>query len=76
MRDRVVSLFSNQTDRSLETKQLLESKLRTAGFEVVHSFEQEAELVVCVGGDGAFLQALHQCAFPGIPFLGINTGHL
>jgi NAD+ kinase len=76
MRDRVVSLFSNQTDRSLETKQLLESKLKTAGFEVVHAFEQEAELVVCVGGDGAFLQALHQCDFPRIPFLGINTGHL
>ncbi len=76
MKNRVVALFSNQTERSLETQELLEKKLQKAGFQVIQTFDKQAELVVCIGGDGAFLQALHQCGFPQVPFLGINTGHL
>lgn len=76
MKDRIVSVFSNLTERSIETKAWLGEKFTTAGFIVKEGFDPDSELIVCIGGDGAFIQALHECDFPETPFLGINTGHL
>lgn len=76
MTTRVVSVFSNLTDRSIETKSWLGEKFTQGGFTVKEGFDSDSELIVCIGGDGAFIQALHECDFPEIPFLGINTGHL
>jgi NAD+ kinase len=76
MKNRIVSVFSNLTDRSIETKSWLGEKFAKAGFTVKETFDPKSELIVCIGGDGAFLRALHDCGFPEIPFLGINTGHL
>jgi NAD+ kinase len=73
---RIVNVFANDTDLSRETKKLLKRKLEKSGFLVPHEFDASAELIVCVGGDGSFLETLHKYDFPDIPFIGINTGHL
>ncbi|MFA5638316.1 MAG: NAD(+)/NADH kinase [Anaerovoracaceae bacterium] len=71
-----ICVFSNETELSLETRELLLKAFAEAGYEVSEKYGEDAELIVCVGGDGAFIKALHLNGFPDIPFLGINTGHL
>lgn len=36
----------------------------------------EAELIFCLGGDGALLRLMRTSRFPEAPIVGINTGHL
>lgn len=76
MKKRIINIFTNDTIVSKETENLLVRKLENSGFVVPHNFTKEAELIVCIGGDGAFIQAVHRFNFPHIPFIGINTGHL
>jgi len=76
MGSRIITIFSNQTILSLETKTEFVDKLRKAGFHVIFEYDPKAELIACIGGDGAFIHAVHACGFPETPFLGINTGHL
>lgn len=73
---RVVNIFDNDTQISKETRALLKRKLEKSEFVVPKKYDPNAELVVCIGGDGSFLQTLHRFDFPDIPFVGINTGHL
>ena len=54
----------------------LTEKLRQRGFIVSEKYDDDAELNICIGGDGAFLRAVHRNKFPTFPFIGINTGHL
>ncbi len=51
-------------------------KFNERGFLVSEKYDKDAELNICVGGDGAFLRAVHRHKFPTIPFVGVNTGHL
>ena len=76
MNKRLVTVFTNNTKISNETVKLLSQKLEESGFSVSYEFSPESELIMCIGGDGAFLSAVHRCGFPTIPFVGINTGHL
>jgi NAD+ kinase len=76
MNKRKIYVYSNETSVSIKTADLLRKKLEQSGFEVPRDYDEEAELIVCIGGDGAFLQAVHLFNFPHIPFIGINTGHL
>lgn len=73
---RLISIFANENSFSKETQDLLEQKLHKSGFKVMNEFSPEAELIISIGGDGAFLRTLHENKFPDIPFLGINTGHM
>lgn len=73
---RTINVFANDTDLSKETRKLLKRKLEQSDFVVPHEFDPNAELTICIGGDGSFLQTLHQYEFPDVPFIGINTGHL
>jgi NAD+ kinase len=43
---------------------------------VSEDYNSQAELNICIGGDGAFLRSVHKYNFPNIPFIGVNTGHL
>jgi len=76
MKNRIINIFTNDTPVSKATKTLLKRKLQNSDFVVQKDFSAEAELIICIGGDGAFLEAIHTFEFPDIPFIGINTGHL
>ena len=76
MSNKAVYIHTNGTELSDKTKELLRSKLERSGFTVLSEFKTDAELAICVGGDGAFLDAVHKFEFPPVPFIGINTGHL
>ncbi|MDR3306026.1 MAG: NAD(+)/NADH kinase [Clostridiales Family XIII bacterium] len=71
-----IGIIKNEQENSGRIAALLARKLEAAGYEALADQAQGAELVVCVGGDGSFLQALESFGFPDIPFVGINTGHL
>ena len=74
--NRIVNITANNTELSLKTKTRLSAMLEKAGFIVSKEFNHHAELTVCIGGDGAFLQTMHEHNFPSMPIIGINTGHL
>lgn len=73
---RKVLVYSNNTQVSIETAELLKKKLEKSGYLPVEKLSGDEELIVCIGGDGAFLEAIHMFDFPHIPIIGINTGHL
>lgn len=58
------------------TSDFLKKSLEKNNFIVPSNYDDEAELNICVGGDGAFLRAVHKYQFTNIPFIGVNTGHL
>jgi NAD+ kinase len=71
-----INIVPNNTALSLDTANLLKNKLIHLGYSVSDDFDLEAELIICIGGDGSLLRCLHQYNFPQIPIVGINTGHL
>ena len=73
---RIITINSNQVDKSVETKKILTDKLISAGFEVTYEFCKNAELIISIGGDGSFLKTVHDYNFIQTPIVGINTGHL
>jgi NAD+ kinase len=54
----------------------LRAKLLAAEFDVTDEYAHDADLNICVGGDGVILMGMKEADFPEIPFIGINTGHL
>lgn len=74
--DKVINITANRNTISQETKRILTGKLKDAGYKVSGKFNPDAELIVCVGGDGALLRTLRNFSFPQIPIIGVNTGHL
>ncbi len=73
---RTINIISNKNYKSKQTSELLSKKLKDKGFYIPSKYNNNAELNICVGGDGSFLRAVHRNRFPKIPFVGINTGHL
>ncbi|MEG0829218.1 MAG: NAD(+)/NADH kinase [Anaerovoracaceae bacterium] len=73
---RKINLFTNGTAISKETQNVLTEKLKASGFSVDEQYSEDCELLVCIGGDGTLLEAVHTYDFPNIPLVGINTGHL
>lgn len=71
-----INIISNNDPASQKTTKTLIHKLNRAGFSTPNKFDEKGELNICVGGDGAFLRAVHRHQFTNIPFIGINTGHL
>lgn len=76
MHRKQVNIIYNNDKRSLNTLDALTKKLIAAGFNFSTKFSDDALFNICIGGDGAFLRAVHSTDFSGIPFIGINTGHL
>lgn len=74
--NRIINIISNNNFQSIKTSEILSKKLKSKGFIVSDKYSFNAELNICIGGDGAFLRAVHRNKFPSIPFIGINTGHL
>lgn len=75
-KSKIINVISNYNPASQKTSKLLINKLRAKGFSVPNKYDNNAELNITVGGDGAFLRAIHRYKFTDIPFIGINTGHL
>ncbi|MEG0430129.1 MAG: NAD(+)/NADH kinase [Anaerovoracaceae bacterium] len=75
-KQRTICVYSNGTVISNETASILKQKLRTSGFVVETELSSNAELLVCIGGDGSSLEAIHKYDFPKVPIIGVNTGHL
>ena len=71
-----VYVFSNLKDKSKEAYEKFKPLLEEYNLELVEKYSEEAELLVCIGGDGTFLSFVHKCGFPKQPIIGINTGHL
>ncbi len=76
MENEIINIISNKNYESRKTKKNLIYKLKQNGFSTPEKYDPNASLNICIGGDGAFLRAVHRNAFPEIPFVGINTGHL
>ena len=73
---RKISIIDNGLEISKQIAEQLIEKFKELDFEILTSTVNDAELIVCIGGDGSFLSTLAKFNFPTIPFAGINTGHL
>jgi len=76
MDKKLITLFTNNTQASQNAVQSISSKIEENGFAVSYEFSHDSDLIMCIGGDGAFLSAVRNFNFPAVPFVGINTGHL
>lgn len=71
-----IFIYANDSEASKKTERKLKTKLDKSGFVCLPEYSNEADLMVCIGGDGTFLEAIHKFQFPQVPIIGINTGHL
>ncbi|WP_419026094.1 NAD(+)/NADH kinase [Emergencia sp.] len=71
-----IFIYANDGETSKRTEKKLKQKLDKSGFVLLSSYSDEADLLVCIGGDGTFLHTIHEFNFPTMPIIGINTGHL
>ncbi|MEE0741746.1 MAG: NAD(+)/NADH kinase [Emergencia sp.] len=71
-----IYIYANDSETSKRTEKQLKQKLDNSGFVLLPDYDEKADLLVCIGGDGTFLEAIHKFNFPGMPIIGINTGHL
>ena len=76
MKKKLINIFTNGMQFSLETQADLTKKLVDRGYTVSSEYSRNAELIICIGGDGSLLETVHSCDFPDCPIIGINTGHL
>lgn len=73
---KIVNIVHNNEKLSIDTAKILRNKLISSKYKVADTFDDNANLIICIGGDGTFLKALRDHDFPDIPIVGINTGHL
>ena len=76
MKKKLINIFTNGTQLSLETQADFTKNLVDRGYTVTKEYSRDAELIICIGGDGTLLETVHSCDFPECPIIGINTGHL
>ncbi|MBQ0078692.1 MAG: NAD(+)/NADH kinase [Eubacterium sp.] len=72
----LVSLFNNDDLKSIDAMNELRRILVDRNVSVTNEYSEDSDLIICVGGDGSFLETVHKCNFPNTPIIGINTGHL
>lgn len=76
MNSGIINIIANKNKDSQITMRKLTRLLEEKGYSVPREYRAQADLNICIGGDGAFLRAVHKTSFPTVPFAGINTGHL
>ena len=69
-------IFSNNKDNSVDAAKRVRRILTDRDFGIIDEYSENADLLICIGGDGTFLSFVHKCRFPSAPILGVNTGHL
>lgn len=75
-RKKTINIFTNNDNKSLSISKIVQKKFEKENFAISFDYDVNAVLNICIGGDGAFLRAVHKSNFSRIPFVGINTGHL
>lgn len=66
-------IYSKNDDESLQKKSIVEDELRHDGFSVTNN-HQDANVIISIGGDGSFLQAVRQTSFrQDCLYAGIST---
>src|SRR5699024_4565315 len=73
---KIINLFSNRNHKSFLVSNQIKKKFENKGYEVSEKYNNKASLNICVGGDGAFLRAVHNSCCSIIPSVGVNTGNL
>lgn len=68
-------IYANDNEISDRITKEVKEKMAAAGYEYSDT-EKGADLIFCIGGDGALLRLLRKYDFPETPIVGINTGHL
>ena len=68
-------IYANDNEISDRITTEVKEKLSAVGYEYSDS-EIGADMIFCIGGDGALLRLLRKYNFPEAPIVGINTGHL
>lgn len=76
MNKKIITIHSNQLDKSIRIRDLLAQKLTASNFIVSFDINPNADLVISIGGDGSFLKTVQDSDFSQIPIIGINTGNL
>lgn len=77
MKKEKVFIKTNGQPDSNRFETMVRKQLSDSGFEIMDEYDKkECELIVCLGGDGTFLNLIHETSFPECPIVGINTGHL
>lgn len=71
-----VFIFRNNKDNSQIAYNELVGILNKRDYKILPECSDDADFLVCIGGDGTFLSFIHKCRFPSAPVIGINTGHL
>lgn len=74
--ERIINCLPNLESYSKTITENLIKILKAEGFTPYEGFNENAELNISIGGDGAFLHAVRTSRFSQIPFIGINTGTL
>ena len=74
--DRTIFIYANQAETSRKIAAECKEKLLHAGLRVTDQLTRDTDLIICIGGDGTFLELIHAYDFPQTPIIGINTGHL
>lgn len=71
-----ILISSNPTEESKQVYLEIKAKLEQNGFVITDTLSDDVELIIVIGGDGSFINAVHEYEYPEIPIVGINTGHL
>ncbi len=74
--DKKIYIYTNKTEISKTIEKNLRKKLVKSGLAVFDQYEDDTELIICIGGDGTLLRLVQEFNFPKTPIIGINTGHL
>ncbi len=69
-------IYKNNKELSIATVKEVKSILEARGYELMPDYSEQIDFAICVGGDGTLLGMLHNCNFPKVPIIGVNTGHL
>lgn len=71
-----IYIHTNDDELSLKTKDRLLKLLNKNSFNVFDKFVKDVDVVIVIGGDGTFLNAIKEANYYDALILGINTGHL
>ena len=70
-----IKLYINNNPKSIKYSKIVRDEFVKNGFNIID--DNDFELGIAIGGDGAFLRMIKQSKFNSNPYyVGINTGHL